>query len=138
MFWVRPEGPGRRIMGKEKFPQNWWVVNLLDDGGVELVLGEGRAPGKVARGRSRGPLPLGKWTHVAFVVDRGNFEVRCYINGKLDSVTEIPRTLTGSLSVKGSDILIPSAFKPFCGLLDELKIYRRALSGEEVWREARR
>ncbi|HID07380.1 MAG TPA: LamG domain-containing protein, partial [Armatimonadetes bacterium] len=122
-FWVKPDAFGKRIMGKENFPRNWWVINLLDDGRVELVLGETRASGKVARARSKTPLSTRAWNCVTFVVDRKAFTIHCYINGKLDSVTKIPPTLTGSLSVVEHDILIPSAFKPFVGLIDELKIY---------------
>ena len=54
------------------------------------------------------------------------------MNGALDSETRIPASFTGSLSVEGRDLTIPSAFKPFTGLLDELRIYRRALGSEEI------
>ncbi|HIE51460.1 MAG TPA: methyltransferase domain-containing protein [Armatimonadetes bacterium] len=131
-FWVKVDGFGRRIMGKENFPQNWWVINLLEDGRVEMVLGETRAEGKTVRPTSRTPLAAQQWTQVAFVVNREKFEVKCYINGELDSTTRIPPTLKGSLSVEGRDLRIPSTFKPFAGLFDELKIYRRALTDAEV------
>jgi hypothetical protein len=119
-------------MGKERFPQDWWVINLLADGRAELVLGEQNAPGKSVRPITKSTLPTGAWTHLAFVVDRPAREVRWYVNGALDSTTEIPATLTGSLSIEGIDLRIPSSYKPFAGLFDDLTIYKRTLSAAEV------
>ncbi|MFQ6133411.1 MAG: PQQ-binding-like beta-propeller repeat protein, partial [Armatimonadota bacterium] len=132
MFWVKPDRLDTRIMGKERFPKTWWVINLLADGRVELVLGETQAEGKTVRPASKTALATDRWTHLAFVVDRKGAAVRCYVNGALDSTTPIPATLTGSLSVQGTDLVVPSAHKPFVGLFDELRIYKRALTADEV------
>ena len=43
-----------------------------------------------------------------------------------------PPQLTGSLSVKGQDLMIPSGHKPFVGLFDELRLYRRTVTAAEV------
>ena len=131
-FWTKPDRYDLRIMGKEAYPQNWWVINLLPDGRVELVLGETHEPGKMVRPTSATTLPTDAWTHLAFVVDRANRAAHWYVNGALDSTTEIPETLTGNLSVEGVDLRIPSAHKPFAGLFDELRIYRRTLTAEEA------
>lgn len=131
-FWLKPDRFDTRIMGKENFPKTWWVINLLKEGQAELVLGETRAEGKTVRPTSNTSLPTDKWTHLAFVVDRKGAEVACYVNGTLDSTTEMPPTLTGSLSVEGVDLRIPSAYKPFVGLFDELKLYKRALTEAEI------
>ena len=40
--------------------------------------------------------------------------------------------LDGSLSVEGTDLMVPSAHKPFVGLFDELRLYRRALTAAEI------
>ena len=95
-------------------------------------LGTGREVGKSVRPTSRTPLSRERWTHVAFAVDRERGQVRCYINGAPDGTARIPGKLTGSLSVEGKDLMIPSARKPFVGLIDELKLYRRALADAEV------
>ena len=131
-FWVKPDRFDTRIMGKESYPQTWWVINLLGDGRVELVLGETQAEGKMVRPTSKASLPTDRWTHLAFVVDRKGMEVRCYVDGALDSRTAMPPTLDGSLSVEGTDLRIPSAHKPFVGLFDELRIHRRALAEAEI------
>jgi hypothetical protein len=130
--WLKPDRHDTRLMGKERFPQDWWVINLLADGRAELVLGERNEPGKSVRPITKSTLPTGAWTHLAFVVDRPAREVRWYVNGALDSTTEIPATLTGSLSIEGIDLRIPSSYKPFAGLFDDLTIYKRTLSAAEV------
>lgn len=130
--WLKPDYYDARIMGKELFPTTWWVINLLADGRAELVLGQTNAEGKTVRPTTQTALPTDSWTHLAFVVDRHRREVRWFVNGALDSITKIPATLTGSLSVEGADLRIPSAYKPLEGLFDELRIYRRTLSDSEV------
>ncbi len=131
-YWVKPDKLDTRIIGKEDFPAKWWVFNLLADGRLEMVLGETHEATKTVRPTSKTPLSMDRWNHVVYVVDRSNREVRAYIDGALDSTTEIPENLDGSLSVEGTGIMIPSAHKPFSGLFDELRVYKRALSADEV------
>jgi hypothetical protein len=131
-FWVKVDAYDRRLLGKEDFPRTWWVVNILRDGRAELVLGTGRGKGQSVRPASKTPLATDGWTHVAFVIDRPGRAVTCYINGRPDSTTPIPPSLTGSLSVKGKDLRIPSVHKPFAGLFDDLRLYRRTLTAAEV------
>ncbi len=131
-FWTRPDSYDQRIMGKERFPENWWVINLLPDGRAELVLGQSTAAGKSVRPTTKSALPTDRWTHLAFVVDRQNRQVHWYVNGALDNTTAIPDSLDGALDVEGADLRIPSAHKPYTGLFDELRIYKRVLSSEEI------
>ena len=56
-LWVKVDGYGVRLLGKEAFPENWWVINLLDSGRAELVLGEGRGPKQSVRA----PRPSRLW-----------------------------------------------------------------------------
>ncbi len=131
-FWVKVSGYDCRLLGKENFPQEWWVINVLGNGRAELVLGTGREKSKSVRPTAKTPLAKDGWTHVAFAVNRKDRQVACFINGEKDSETAIPRTLTAGLSVEGRDLRIPSAHKPFAGLFDELRIYKRALADDEV------
>jgi len=131
-FWVKPDRYGRRLLGKEDFPRTWWVINILPDGRAELVLGTGRGKGQSVRPTSKTPLAKDKWTHLAFVVDRKGRSVTCHVNGRTDNTAAIPPQLTGSLSVEGKDILVPSSHKPFSGLFDDLRLYRRVLRADEV------
>jgi hypothetical protein len=82
--------------------------------------------------RSSSPIPENAWTHLVVVVDRTNAKTRDYYNGVLDSAQDIPAEFTGALDVAGRDLSIGSSWQPFIGLLDEVKIYRRALSLPEI------
>lgn len=126
-LWIKPGGHGVRLLGKEAFPDNWWVINLLKDGRAELVLGEGRGPSRSVRAATESPLSIGAWRHLAAVVDRQGKEVRWYLDGKFDGRQAIPATMTAGLHGGGSGISIPSNHQPFRGMLRDFRIYRKAL-----------
>ena len=132
-LWVKPDTLDCRLLGKDVFPETWWVINVLEDGKLELVLAGPKRKGRIPlRATTTATVSTKSWTHLAYVVDRDHAKVQCYLNGALDSETPIPTSFRGSLSVEGKDLLIPTAFRPFSGLLDELRIYRRTLGPEEI------
>jgi outer membrane protein assembly factor BamB len=131
-LWVKVDGHDVRLLGKEAFPENWWVINLLPNGRAELVLGEGRGPGHSVRATTDAPLATDAWGHLVAVVDRQAREVHWYLNGKLDSRHPIPTTMTEGLHAAGSDIAIPSNHKPFRGRVGDFRIYRQAVSAERA------
>jgi len=131
-FWVKVDGYDVRLLGKEAFPENWWVINVLDSGRAELVLGEGRGPDRSVRATTGESLATDAWNHLVAVVDRQAGEVRWYVDGKPDGRCAIPETMADGLHAAGRDITIPSAHKPFRGLIGDLRIYRQALSAERV------
>ena len=135
MCWVCPtslESPKtfRRLMDKPGFPETWWDIDIHQDGRVEMEMAdESRASGTTV---SKGAIPLKAWTHVAIVVDRANREVCYYFNGRLDSECPIPEAFTGALDVRGRDLFIGSGYLPFIGLLDEVRVYKRAVTAGEI------
>lgn len=131
-LWVKVDGYGVRLLGKEAFPENWWVINLLDSGRAELVLGEGRGPGRSVRATTTTSLAADAWSHLVAVVDRQANEVRWYLNGTLDGRHRIPETMTDGLHAAGRDIAIPSTHRPFHGLFRDFRIYRQAVTAERV------
>ena len=132
-MWVCLEAHDCRLLGKEAFPKNWWVVNVLSDGRAEFVMGCGKGSGQQVRAATKAALPLDAWVHVAYVVDREAQTVLRYINGQRDGTTQIPADLAKTaFDVKGSDLRIPAQHKPFRGLFDEFKFYHRALSSDDV------
>ena len=131
-LWVKVDGHGVRLLGKEAFPENWWVINLLDNGRAELVLGEGRGPNRSMRATTTASLATDAWSHLVAVVDRQAKEVRWYLNGTLDGRHPIPETMTEGLHAAGRDIAIPSTHKPFRGLIGDFRIYGRAVSAERI------
>ncbi|MFV2065883.1 MAG: PQQ-binding-like beta-propeller repeat protein [Pirellulales bacterium] len=130
--WVKVDGYGVRLLGKEAFPKNWWVINLLENGRAELVLGEGRGPDRSVRATTAASLATDAWSHLVAVVDRQAGEVRWYLNGTLDGRHPIPETMTQGLRAAGRDITIPSTHKPFRGLIGDFRIYRQAVRAERV------
>jgi hypothetical protein len=131
-LWVRITGYDVRLLGKEAFPENWWVINVLDNGRGELVLGTGRGAASSVRAATAKPLGTDTWLHLVAVVDREGKEVRWYVNGELDHRQAIPVEMKGELHAAGRDIAIPSRHKPFRGSISDFRIYRRALSPDEV------
>ncbi len=130
--WIKVDAHGTRLLGKEAFPENWWVINLLDSGRAELVLGEGRGPGRTVRAITTDSLATDAWTHLVAVVDRQARVVRWYVNGKPNGQQPIPETMTAGIHAAGRDITIPSSHKPFRGRIRDLRIYRKALPTDRV------
>ena len=81
------------------------------------------------------PLPkTGKWTHYAGVYD-GKL-IKLYIDGKLYSTAEAP----GRMAKSDAPLYIGAqapARRVFHGRLDDVRIYRKALSADEIARVAR-
>ena len=79
-------------------------------------------------------LTNNKWHHVAATYDNSTFEMKIYLNGVLDA----SQTLSGGNSNPGSGgqlfvgIFTTSDTRGFAGKMDEVKIYNRALSPEEI------
>jgi len=75
-------------------------------------------------------LPVNAWTHLASTYDGAN--MRLYVNGTL--VRTVARTgaidvTTGPLRIGGN---VPWGGEFFAGLIDEVRVYNRALSATEV------
>jgi hypothetical protein len=75
-------------------------------------------------------LPLNAWSHVAAVYSDAGNSVRLYVNGnEVLSATE-----TGSLTVNGETLRIGIGYssEAFAGLIDEVRIWDRALTPAEI------
>lgn len=90
-------------------------------------------------------FPSDQWTHVAFTVDRhepAGFSLRLYLGGvlagSLDSDETYPHVVEGASSpfVIGRNYQEPdgsgTALHPFEGLVDDVRLYDRAMSPSEV------
>ncbi|MHC4489789.1 MAG: LamG domain-containing protein, partial [Planctomycetota bacterium] len=76
------------------------------------------------------------WQHIAMVWSSGN-QLELYINGVLDTPTEIAAAATGTLT--GYDMVMvgkggkdESATEGWDGLVDDVRIYGRVLTAEEI------
>ena len=93
-----------------------------------------------------GIVPLNQWTHVAFTFDTVTRTATLYCNGVQVGTDTSPAPLApqgfmqvnlGYRDVNSNDIMRGCRFT---GLLDEIAIYNRALSAEEIknrWRESK-
>ena len=138
--WLAPKANGadldqqtRRIMGKTGYPEKWWVVDLVGEGGVEMEMAYKEGDQYIGGSTSSdGKLPLNAWTLMTIAVDRKNFKVSYYFNGKLDSAKDLAKNYTLDMDVDGQQYVIGGDWQPFIGLIDEIKFYKRALTPAEI------
>jgi hypothetical protein len=76
-------------------------------------------------------LSVGKWQHLAVTFDDASNEVILYIDGNSHTVTSYTGTITGNTSALQ---FTESGNRCFNGTMDEVRIYTRALSADEVKR----
>ncbi|NQT12767.1 MAG: right-handed parallel beta-helix repeat-containing protein [Planctomycetes bacterium] len=130
MLKIESNDPRRRFMSKDNYPQSWWNLNITTGGKPFLEMVDANKAS--CANRPTGTVPENAWTHLVVVVDRANAKTRYYFNGKLDSVQDIPAAFTGALDVEGGELSLGSPWQPFVGLLDEVKIYKRGLTADEI------
>jgi len=135
-LWVRPDAAGDFGI----------VTNLRADGtggGYRLALRRERAEFEVRadpkRARSTGEvaggvqLQSGLWYHVAGVYSARDGLLRTYVNGRLDRQVEAPPTSFAPSAA--TELLIgceADGQGRWVGCLDDLRLYNRALSVEEI------
>jgi len=83
---------------------------------------------------SAGILPIGTWTHIAWVFNDTNDNIKLYVNGELDVNESETHTLIYDTSSTGHLYLGagPGNAYQLNGSLDEVRIWNRALSWEEI------
>ena len=76
-------------------------------------------------------LAPGRWSHVAVTADRSTGEVRFFVDG--ERLTVSPPVYSPLMIFPGTEWLIGSGpGGAFAGAIDEVRIYERALSDEEI------
>jgi hypothetical protein len=78
----------------------------------------------------------GKWHHVVGV-RTAHYEAQIYVDGLLEAEVAVPPTASSSVATSsplkiGNAAPLASGLGPWKGSLDEIRIYNRALSAEEV------
>ena len=128
--WVNPSALGsayRAVIFREQ-PGNEVYSLYADQAGSQFPTGEVFVGGyKDANGNAI--LPLNSWTHLAETYDGSS--VRLYVNGTLVSTTAAAGSLASSsspLRIGGNSIW----GEYFSGLIDEVRVYNRALSAAEI------
>ncbi len=131
--WVRPEGEVKYdpIFFKEAegFFSYSLGLGLASSGKLEAYIGDEEE--EVTLVDSPSALPTGVWAHVALTFDGA--KMRLYLNGELVDTNSTPpeggnMPSTGPLEIGCSDLFN----EYFNGLIDEVRVYNRALSGGEI------
>lgn len=89
------------------------------------------------------PLKKFAWNYIVATVDVENHALKLYLNGKKVKFSKIPhgskmiQANKKALIGRNSDSLTLAGFplNMFCGIMDELRIYNRAITEEEVIRQ---
>jgi hypothetical protein len=143
LAWVQPtqftiEDPQnqRRIFDFGRFPDACLVINLMGDGALSCYVCYKDPAGKIISAGASSTLTLktGEWAHVALACDRAAGQIGLYVNGVAQGPTNLPPGFAGDF-VLGGELTLGSGWHNYWGAMDEVKIYRRALSRTEVRRE---
>jgi concanavalin A-like lectin/glucanase superfamily protein/Big-like domain-containing protein len=126
--WVKPTtvSDWRTVLLKERPGQLAYALYASGDNGRPLAEVTA-ATQRDARGTAA--LPVGVWTHLAATYDKST--LRLYVNGAQVSSTAVTGTLlnaSGALRIGGNTVW----GEYFSGLIDEVRVYERALSAAEI------
>jgi len=134
--WVKAEKPGGVILARGGGAHGY--VLYLTGGRPHFAVRIGSEPGSVAAKEKVG----GRWAHLAGVLTAEN-ELQVYIDGKLAASAKAP----GPLATDPAEAMEIGADEGSCvgdyqapfgltGIIDEVRVYRRALSPAEIEKHA--
>jgi hypothetical protein len=126
MVWVKPSGGGDELQVLFTLRRSDWSgVALALDSGVPLAFNV-FGPRDLARGEA--PLELERWQHLAYVLDGAGSHL--FVDGAEVASGPAPATnRTPLLAFIGS---LDGYENTFSGALDELRVYDRAFTAQEV------
>jgi hypothetical protein len=141
--WVKWYGPTSRGcyifdardagMGDLRYGMIFLISSETRKAGFELLCGSD--PTFVTVWSNRALVP-GEWTHIAAVLDFPGGVLSLYLNGELDNplVPSIPYCRSDDRPAIGNNHWAPGddQWAPLNGVIDDLRIYDRALSADEV------
>jgi hypothetical protein len=77
-------------------------------------------------------VALDQWTHLAATYDSGTREMRIYIDGALVGTRVTGQEGDGRLDGLETGVELSGLANPYQGMIDDVSVYRRVLSDEEV------
>jgi hypothetical protein len=130
--WLRPDALGsawRTLIFKQRDGGNLVYGGYANTGLAAVPNGELTIGSTVVPVKGTSKVPDGEWTHLATTYDGA--QLRLYVNGT--QVASVPRTgliatSSGALHVGGNE----TWGEYFDGLIDEVRIYDRALPVDEI------
>jgi hypothetical protein len=147
--WVQPAGTASvRLINKWVSAEQGWILDLhsTTGGGAQAGSLRFRMDSNAAGGTTDVdnidyvvtnalPTTSNTWVHVAATVDRTANQLRLYSNGAaVGAVKTLPATLLtlSNTAVLGLGTIPAASGKHFAGVVDEVRLYNRALSAAEV------
>jgi len=129
----------RRIFAFGTYPDAYLVIDIKGTGQMSCYFCYRNLAGKIisAGGSSSLPLTENVWAHIALVCDREKNLIEMYVNGYCPGGDKMSSEFEGDF-VLGGQLTVGSAWQNYWGLVDEVKIVRRALTPEEVEAEFER
>ena len=123
----------RRIFAFGKYPDAYLVIDLTGDGRLSCYFCYQDAAGDTitAGGSSSVSLTTNAWAHVALACDRENRQIQMFINGFPAGTSQMRTDFDGDF-VLGGQLTIGSGWHNYWGLVDEVKIFRAALSPDAI------
>ncbi|MFH1601459.1 MAG: DUF2341 domain-containing protein [Candidatus Shapirobacteria bacterium] len=132
--WIKPDSTASRIqiIGKRHGGcDEGFNFDILSDATIRLNLAENSVE---YRATSTATIPTTSWTFVGFTIDRTNNKATVYVNGQASGTQA---DITNMADMSNACPLYIAAWGPlgngyFDGKIDEVRIYNRALSPDEV------
>jgi hypothetical protein len=130
MAWIYPKSAGENNYGRilAKYSESYYSVQM--EAGTRVSMGIASTTYAVT---PLGSVPFNTWSHIAFTFDKTLpvNQIKAYVNGVLKATgtrtTDVP-TSTDPLYI-GNRVDLTRTFD---GLIDEVCIYNRALSEDEI------
>ena len=139
MLWIKPQQftidkaqNQRRLFAYGSYPQAYFGLDILANGTpsfYETYQADGKSPAFGLAAST--PLALHQWAHLAVVSDRDAKMTRIYLNGRLRGEAKWPADFTPDFSQFG-ELTVGNGFQNFWGEADEVQLFRRALSRQEI------
>jgi len=138
--WLKPQQFGiddpqnqRRVFAFGIFPDAYLVIDLFSTGrpGYYFCYKDEAGTTVSTGGSAASGLALDEWAHLALACDREKAQVTVYVNGYSQGSTAMRQGFAGDFSLGGL-LTLGSGWHNYWGLMDEVRVYRRALSKDEV------
>jgi len=132
-FWIRPAPeaethPGL-VFGKGEFNKVWWGTNIDDEMGLTTQL-QYDHPDDFEGLFTPGILHVDEWQHITWRFDHGNMKV--YRNAQLYAEAQMSRDYLPDVTGGPFMLGFPEDWHATYFDLDELAVYNRALTDEEI------
>jgi hypothetical protein len=133
-FWMKPtatannSSPLNKHYGTQGQKRPWYLFRYRDSNDINMIV---RNASGAQADVSAGMNLLDEWHHVVGIYDAATDELRMYVDGQLrNTIGSVPRGAYGT----NSGILEIGSHSGdyFAGKIDDVRLYNRAISGDEA------